>query len=99
MKKTLLPAIVAQVVELRKVSPPLTLPAPPFTSPSQRLRLILLLSLPFFYFLVSHLTKSFVLDFIFVFGFSVALFISLHLAFSKLLRRRGWWSLYRSCMS
>ncbi|KAG9141864.1 hypothetical protein Leryth_013991 [Lithospermum erythrorhizon] len=48
------------------------------------LRLILVFSLPFFYFFISHSTKSFVLDFIFVFGFFIALFISLNLVLPKL---------------
>ncbi|GAA0185864.1 kinase [Lithospermum erythrorhizon] len=48
------------------------------------LRLVLLLSLPFFYFLVSHPTQSFLLDFLTAFAFSAALLLSLNLALPKL---------------
>ncbi|KAI8572468.1 hypothetical protein RHMOL_Rhmol01G0201200 [Rhododendron molle] len=48
------------------------------------LRLILLLSLPFFYFLVSHPSHSFVLDFLSAFAFSAALLFSLNLALPRL---------------
>ncbi|KAA8520414.1 hypothetical protein F0562_014670 [Nyssa sinensis] len=48
------------------------------------LRLILLLSLPFFYFLVSHPSRSFVLDFLSAFAFSAALLFSLNLAIPRL---------------
>ncbi|KAI3683156.1 hypothetical protein L1987_83656 [Smallanthus sonchifolius] len=48
------------------------------------LRLILLLSLPFFYFLVSHPSRSFVLDFLSAFAFSTALLFSLNLAVPRL---------------
>ncbi|XP_031127207.1 uncharacterized protein LOC116029368 [Ipomoea triloba] len=48
------------------------------------LRLILLLSLPFFYFLVSHPTNSFFLDFLSAFAFSAALLFSLNLALPRL---------------
>ncbi|KAK9274193.1 hypothetical protein L1049_019007 [Liquidambar formosana] len=48
------------------------------------LRLILLLSLPFFYFLVSHPTHSFILDFLSAFAFSAALLFSLNLALPRL---------------
>ncbi|XP_030514135.2 uncharacterized protein LOC115727951 [Rhodamnia argentea] len=48
------------------------------------LRLILLLSLPFFYFLVSHPSNSFLLDFISAFAFSAALLFSLNLALPRL---------------
>ncbi|KAI7999890.1 Phosphatidylinositol 4-phosphate 5-kinase 1 [Camellia lanceoleosa] len=48
------------------------------------LRLILLLSLPFFYFLVSHPSRSFVLDFLSAFAFSAALLFSLNLAVPRL---------------
>ncbi|VFQ85933.1 unnamed protein product [Cuscuta campestris] len=48
------------------------------------LRLILLLSLPFFYFLVSHPTNSFFLDFLSAFAFSSALLFSLNLALPRL---------------
>ncbi|KAL8262550.1 hypothetical protein R6Q59_023899 [Mikania micrantha] len=48
------------------------------------LRLILLLSLPFFYFLVSHPSRSFILDFLSAFAFSTALFFSLNLALPRL---------------
>ncbi|KAJ1415453.1 MORN motif [Sesbania bispinosa] len=48
------------------------------------LRLILLLSLPFFYFLVSHPTNSFFLDFLSAFAFSAALLFSLNLAVPRL---------------
>ncbi|KAM0010607.1 putative 1-phosphatidylinositol-4-phosphate 5-kinase [Helianthus debilis subsp. tardiflorus] len=48
------------------------------------LRLILLLSLPFFYFLVSHPSQSFLLDFLSAFAFSTALLFSLNLALPRL---------------
>ncbi|XP_052210998.1 uncharacterized protein LOC127813909 [Diospyros lotus] len=48
------------------------------------LRLILLLSLPCFYFLVSHPSHSFVLDFLSAFLFSAALLFSLNLALPRL---------------
>ncbi|XAR63294.1 1-phosphatidylinositol-4-phosphate 5-kinase [Bertholletia excelsa] len=48
------------------------------------LRLVLLLSLPFFYFLVSHPSRSFVLDFLSAFAFSAALLFSLNLALPRL---------------
>ncbi|KAA0039614.1 hypothetical protein IC582_010592 [Cucumis melo] len=48
------------------------------------LRLILLFSLPFFYFLVSHPTHSFFLDFLSAFAFSAALLFSLNLAVPRL---------------
>ncbi|XP_024989132.1 alsin homolog [Cynara cardunculus var. scolymus] len=48
------------------------------------LRLILLLSLPFFYFLVSHPSHSFFLDFLSAFAFSAALLFSLNLALPRL---------------
>ncbi|WCJ23052.1 Histone H3 K4-specific methyltransferase SET7/9 family protein [Euphorbia peplus] len=48
------------------------------------LRLILLLSLPFFYFLVSHPSRSFLLDFLSAFAFSAALLFSLNLALPRL---------------
>ncbi|KAB1225114.1 Phosphatidylinositol 4-phosphate 5-kinase 8 [Morella rubra] len=48
------------------------------------LRLILLLSLPFFYFLVSHPSRSFLLDFLSAFAFSAALLLSLNLALPRL---------------
>ncbi|XP_023772766.1 uncharacterized protein LOC111921417 [Lactuca sativa] len=48
------------------------------------LRLILLLSLPFFYFLVSHPSHSFLLDFLSAFAFSTALLFSLNLALPRL---------------
>uniref|UniRef100_A0A2C9WPP9 Uncharacterized protein n=1 Tax=Manihot esculenta TaxID=3983 RepID=A0A2C9WPP9_MANES len=48
------------------------------------LRLILLLSLPFFYFLVSHPSHSFLLDFLSAFAFSAALLFSLNLALPRL---------------
>ncbi|KAI7739226.1 hypothetical protein M8C21_021868 [Ambrosia artemisiifolia] len=48
------------------------------------IRLILLLSLPFFYFLVSHPSQSFVLDFLSAFAFSTALLFSLNLAVPRL---------------
>ncbi|CAH9111741.1 unnamed protein product [Cuscuta epithymum] len=48
------------------------------------LHLILLLSLPFFYFLVSHPTNSFFLDFLSAFAFSAALLFSLNLALPRL---------------
>ncbi|KAJ6729943.1 PHOSPHATIDYLINOSITOL-4-PHOSPHATE 5-KINASE RELATED [Salix viminalis] len=47
-------------------------------------RLILLLSLPFFYFLVSHPSHSFLLDFLSAFAFSAALLLSLNLALPRL---------------
>ncbi|XVE76808.1 hypothetical protein DITRI_Ditri13aG0010000 [Diplodiscus trichospermus] len=48
------------------------------------LRLILLLSLPFFYFLVTHPSHSFLLDFLSAFAFSAALLFSLNLALPRL---------------
>ncbi|OAY49453.1 uncharacterized protein LOC110615502 isoform X2 [Manihot esculenta] len=48
------------------------------------LRLILLLSLPFFYFLLSHPSHSFLLDFLSAFAFSAALLFSLNLALPRL---------------
>lgn len=48
------------------------------------LRLILLLSLPFFYFLVSHPSRSIFLDFLSAFAFSTALLFSLNLAVPRL---------------
>ncbi|KAL8495720.1 hypothetical protein ACS0TY_019732 [Phlomoides rotata] len=48
------------------------------------LRLILLLSLPFFYFLVSHPSRSFILDFLSAFAFSAVLLFSLNLAIPRL---------------
>ncbi|GKA44983.1 putative MORN motif protein [Tanacetum coccineum] len=48
------------------------------------LRVILLLSLPFFYFLLSHSSGSFVLDFLSAFAFSTALLFSLNLALPRL---------------
>ncbi|KAK8474016.1 hypothetical protein V6N13_021036 [Hibiscus sabdariffa] len=48
------------------------------------LRLILLLSLPFFYFIVSHPSHSFLLDFLSAFAFSAALLFSLNLALPRL---------------
>ncbi|XP_021898056.1 uncharacterized protein LOC110814784 [Carica papaya] len=48
------------------------------------LRLILLLLLPFFYFLVSHPSHSFLLDFLSAFAFSAALLFSLNLAVPRL---------------
>ncbi|KAI3495102.1 hypothetical protein L1887_37263 [Cichorium endivia] len=48
------------------------------------LRLILLLSLPFFYFLVSHPSQSYVLDFLAAFAFSAALLFSLNLGLPQL---------------
>ncbi|KAI5647540.1 hypothetical protein M9H77_33545 [Catharanthus roseus] len=48
------------------------------------LRLVLLLSLPFFYFLVSHPSHSFFLDFLSAFAFSAALLFSLNLAVPRL---------------
>jgi hypothetical protein len=48
------------------------------------LRLVLLLSLPFFYFLVSHPSHSFLLDFLSAFAFSAALLFSLNLALPRL---------------
>ncbi|EPS64865.1 hypothetical protein M569_09914, partial [Genlisea aurea] len=48
------------------------------------LRLILLLSLPFFYFLVSHPSSSFILDFLSAFAFSAVLLFSLNLALPRL---------------
>ena len=50
----------------------------------RRLRLFLFLSLPFFYFLVSHPTNSFILDFFAAFFFSAALFFSLSLALPRI---------------
>ncbi|KAL1352850.1 hypothetical protein HN51_016830 [Arachis hypogaea] len=49
-----------------------------------RLRAVLLLSLPLFYFLVSHPTHSFLLDFLSAFAFSAALLLSLNLAVPRL---------------
>ncbi|PSS26404.1 Phosphatidylinositol 4-phosphate 5-kinase [Actinidia chinensis var. chinensis] len=54
-----------------------------FNFPNKHLRLILL-SLPFFYFLVSHPSRSFVLDFLSAFAFSAALLLSLNLAVPRL---------------
>nr|XP_043622805.1 uncharacterized protein LOC122594407 [Erigeron canadensis] len=48
------------------------------------LRLILVLSVPFFYFLVSHPSHSFVLDFLSALAFSSALLFSLNLGLPKL---------------
>ncbi|KAL8192120.1 hypothetical protein R6Q57_028069 [Mikania cordata] len=48
------------------------------------LRLILLLSLPFFYFLISHPSHSFVLDFLSALAFSSALLLSFNLGIPKL---------------
>ncbi|KAL6498868.1 hypothetical protein OROHE_026468 [Orobanche hederae] len=48
------------------------------------IRLILLLSLPFFYFLVSHPSSSFILDFLSAFAFSAVLLFSLNLAIPRL---------------
>ncbi|KAL3529572.1 hypothetical protein ACH5RR_008894 [Cinchona calisaya] len=48
------------------------------------IRLVLLLSLPFFYFLVSHPSHSFILDFLSAFAFSAALLFSLNLALPRL---------------
>ncbi|KAL7238438.1 hypothetical protein ACSBR2_004523 [Camellia fascicularis] len=48
------------------------------------LRLILLLSLPFFYFLLSHPSHSLLLDFLSAFAFSAALLFSLNLAVPRL---------------
>ncbi|KAK8711129.1 hypothetical protein V6N13_146425 [Hibiscus sabdariffa] len=48
------------------------------------LRLILLLSLPFFYFLASHPSHSILLDFLSAFAFSAALLFSLNLALPRL---------------
>ncbi|KAJ8900177.1 hypothetical protein K2173_024817 [Erythroxylum novogranatense] len=48
------------------------------------LRLILLLSLPLFYFLVSHPSHSVLLDFLSAFAFSAALLFSLNLALPRL---------------
>ncbi|CAA0820338.1 Histone H3 K4-specific methyltransferase SET7/9 family protein [Striga hermonthica] len=48
------------------------------------LRLILLLSLPFFYFLVSQPSSSFVLDLLSAFAFSAVLLFSLNLAIPRL---------------
>ncbi|OIW07620.1 hypothetical protein TanjilG_16601 [Lupinus angustifolius] len=47
------------------------------------LRLLLLLSLPFFYFLVSHPTHSLLLDFLSAFAFSAVLLLSLNLALPR----------------
>ncbi|RZC20087.1 Phosphatidylinositol 4-phosphate 5-kinase 8 isoform D [Glycine soja] len=49
-----------------------------------RLRLFLFLLLPFFYFLVSHPTNSFLLDFLSAFSFSAALLFSLNLALPRI---------------
>ncbi|XP_028777992.1 uncharacterized protein LOC114734543 [Neltuma alba] len=48
------------------------------------LRVVLLLSLPFFYFLLSHPSHSFILDFLSAFAFSCALLFSLNLALPRL---------------
>uniref|UniRef100_A0A7N0V8F2 Uncharacterized protein n=1 Tax=Kalanchoe fedtschenkoi TaxID=63787 RepID=A0A7N0V8F2_KALFE len=48
------------------------------------LRLLLLISLPFFYFLLSHPSHSFLLDFLSAFAFSAALLFSLNLALPRL---------------
>ncbi|KAI4356585.1 hypothetical protein L6164_000600 [Bauhinia variegata] len=48
------------------------------------LRVVLLLSLPFFFFLVSHPSHSFILDFLSAFAFSAALLFSLNLALPRL---------------
>ncbi|XP_074263133.1 uncharacterized protein LOC141585952 [Silene latifolia] len=48
------------------------------------IRLVLLLALPFFYFLVSHPSHSFILDFLSAFAFSAALLFSLNLALPRL---------------
>ncbi|KAK9749126.1 hypothetical protein RND81_02G104300 [Saponaria officinalis] len=48
------------------------------------LRLLLLLALPFFYFLVSHPSHSFILDFLCAFAFSAVLLFSLNLALPRL---------------
>ncbi|KAK6920407.1 MORN motif [Dillenia turbinata] len=48
------------------------------------LRLLLLLSLPFFYFFLSHPSRSFLLDFFSAFAFSAALLFSLNLAVPRL---------------
>ncbi|XP_076951612.1 uncharacterized protein LOC143625030 [Bidens hawaiensis] len=48
------------------------------------LRLIVLLSLPFFFFLVSQPSESFMLDFLSAFAFSTALLVSLNLGIPKL---------------
>ncbi|KAL8129072.1 hypothetical protein V2J09_018227 [Rumex salicifolius] len=48
------------------------------------LRVSLLLALPFFYFLVSHPSRSFILDFLCAFAFSAALLLSLNLALPRL---------------
>ena len=55
-----------------------------FNFPNKHLRLILLISLPFFYFLVSHPSRLFVLDFLTAFAFSAALLFSLNLAVPRL---------------
>ncbi|KAF4354853.1 hypothetical protein CsatB_007125 [Cannabis sativa] len=47
-------------------------------------RLVILLSLPFFYFLVSHPSHSFLIDFLSAFAFSAALLFSLNLALPRL---------------
>ncbi|XP_024016993.1 uncharacterized protein LOC21391397 [Morus notabilis] len=47
-------------------------------------RLVILVSLPFFYFLVSHPSHSFLLDFLSAFAFSAALLLSLNLALPRL---------------
>ncbi|KAG5009663.1 hypothetical protein JHK87_018178 [Glycine soja] len=49
-----------------------------------RLRLFLFLSLPFFYFLVSHPTNSLLLDFISAFSFSAVLSFSLNVALPRI---------------
>ncbi|XP_076923064.1 uncharacterized protein LOC143585075 [Bidens hawaiensis] len=48
------------------------------------LRFIVFLSLPFFFFLVSHPSESFMLDFLSAFAFSSALLVSLNLGIPKL---------------
>ncbi|OIW01333.1 hypothetical protein TanjilG_10494 [Lupinus angustifolius] len=50
----------------------------------RHLRPTLLLSLPFFYFLVSHSTHSFLLDFLSAFAFSAVLLLSLNLTLPRL---------------
>ncbi|KAK9051487.1 hypothetical protein SSX86_028114 [Deinandra increscens subsp. villosa] len=52
--------------------------------PRTHFRLILLLSLPFFYFVVSNPSRSFFLDFLSAFAFSAALLFSLNLALPRL---------------
>ncbi|KAD4982631.1 hypothetical protein R6Q59_002235 [Mikania micrantha] len=58
------------------------------------LRLIILLALPFFYFLVSNPSRSFVLNFLSAFAFSTALLFSLNLTLPRLPSIR--WFLARS---